>query len=495
MWEIAFVYVVAGGAALWGILRRRASWRLGNRRLRVWQDAAVSCGLQGMEISGLGSWSLMIRARAGPVEVRLLDSGGEESKTRIVVVIPGPPADFYRMSILPEPLIARPWVREVEIGDKPFDNTFLLQGPMRLMCALLDAETRRLLLRVNAESRLWISSGKILAEMSDQAIPQLLPVLVDIGRRFDQSKDAPRQRLIDNAHRDPEAGVRLQNLLLLIRELPEDPATVEALRTACSDPSPEIRLRAAKGLGTEGHEVLLELAESMVDDAVCAQAVSILYRELPIARAKAIFDHALRPIQLPIERVKALFDHAWRERRIQTACACLKALNSSGTAMAVDTLAEVLAQQEGELAAAAVQALVTTGSAAAEPPLLSALQREIPDLPDLRVAAAKALGSVGSAAAVLPLKEAAERFSLDRDLRRATRQAIAEIQSRLLGATPGQLSLAAAATGQLSLAQAEAGELSLASNPAGQLSLSSEEPGQPSPGESEEGLKPAQESE
>ena len=451
--------LLAGGAAVWGG-RLRASWRLGNQRLRVWQDAAVSCGLQGMEISGLGSWGLMIRARAGPVEVRLLDSGREESKTRIVVVIPGPPPDFYRMSILPEPLMARPWVREVEIGDKPFDSTFLIQGPMRLMCALLDAETRRLLLHVNAESRLWISSGKILAEMSDQAIPQLLPVLVDIGRRFDQSKDAPRQRLIDNAHRDPEAGVRLQNLLLLIRELPEDPATVEALRTACSDPSPEIRLRAAKGLGTEGHEVLLELAESMVDDAVCAQAVSILYRELPIAR------------------VKALFDHAWRERRIQTACACLKALNSSGTAMAVDTLAEVLAQQEGELAAAAVQALVTTGSAAAEPPLLSALQREIPDLPDLRVTAAKALGSVGSAAAVLPLKEAAERFSLDRDLRRATRQAIAEIQSRLLGATPGQLSLAVAEAGQLSLAQAEAGQLSLAQAEAGQLSLATDPAGQ-----------------
>ena len=47
------------------------------------------------------------------------------------------------------------------------------------------------------------------------------------------------------------------------------------------------------------------------------------------------------------------------------------------------------------------------------------------------------------------------------ELRRAARQAIAEIQSRLASASPGQLSLAATEAGQLSLAQAKAGQLSL----------------------------------
>ena len=126
---------------------------------------------------------------------------------------------------------------------------------------------------------------------------------------------------------------------------------------------------------------------------------------------------------------------------------------------------------EGELAADAAQALGETGSPAAEPSLIPALQREEDGL---RVAAANALGRVGSAAAVLPLKEAAERSWLDRDLRRATRQAIAEIQSRLQGASPGQLSLAGAEAGQLSLAQADAGQLSLSTDSAGQLSLGDE---------------------
>ncbi len=128
----------------------------------------------------------------------------------------------------------------------------------------------------------------------------------------------------------------------------------------------------------------------------------------------------------------------------------------------------MLAREKGELAVAAAAALGATGSPAAEPPLILALQRE---QKDVQVAAANALARVGSAAAVLPLKEAAERASRDPEVLRATRQAIAEIQSRVQGASPGQLSLAGVEVGQLSLAQAEAGQLSIATEAAGQLSL------------------------
>jgi hypothetical protein len=75
---------------------------------------------------------------------------------------------------------------------------------------------------------------------------------------------------------------------------------------------------------------------------------------------------------------------------------------------------------------------------------------------------------------VLPLQEAAGRSVPGSRLRRAAHQAIAEIQARLEGATPGQLSLATAdipEAGQLSLAPAEAGDLSLAADPGGQLSF------------------------
>jgi hypothetical protein len=53
---------------------------------------------------------------------------------------------------------------EIEIGDEPFDQAFYIVGPMRLLFALLDAETRHLLLSVNAGSQiLEIVGGELPA--------------------------------------------------------------------------------------------------------------------------------------------------------------------------------------------------------------------------------------------------------------------------------------------------------------------------------------------
>ncbi|HYG61441.1 MAG TPA: HEAT repeat domain-containing protein [Thermoanaerobaculia bacterium] len=134
----------------------------------------------------------------------------------------------------------------------------------------------------------------------------------------------------------------------------------------------------------------------------------------------------------------------------------------------VATLAGMMARDSFELAVAAARALGETRNPAAEPPLLEALAR---DNPALQAAAAAALGRAGSAGAVPPLLDLAESPSSPRELRRAARQAVAEIQSRLAGATPGQLSLAATDAGQLSLAPAQAGQLSIAPHAVGELTV------------------------
>ena len=96
---------------------------------------------------------------------------------------------------------------------------------------------------------------------------------------------------------------------------------------------------------------------------------------------------------------------------------------------------------------------------------------------DLRLAAADSLRRIGTGAAVMPLKKTVDDSLPYSELRRVARQAIAEIQSRLPGASPGQLSLTSTEEGRLSLAQTEAGQLSLANDPAGELSLSGGEEG------------------
>ena len=441
---------------------RAAAARRRHQQRRGWQDAIALCGLEVEETR----W-LPLRARAGRLEVRINTAGSEEQHTLVAVVVPGPP-DFNKVRIRPEAPDASQWVREIQTGDAELDRELFVEGPAPLVHALLNARTRHLLLSVSSESRLEISLGELRAVTSHRKLPDILPHLLEVGQRMAQPIDV-LQRLAENANQDPEPGVRLRNLLLLVQERPGHPVTIESLRTACSDASPKIRLRAAEELGAEGRPILMEFAENRVDDALSAGAVLILDRELPFERTRAILDDALL------------------SRRFQTARACLALLGRSGDTRAADTLAKVMAQEPGELAVAAAQALETTGDPAAEPPLILALQREHVDL---RVAAANVLGRIGSVEAVLPLKEAAESFSRGPELRRAARQAIAEIQSRLQGASPGQLSLAEAETGQLSLAQEERGQLSLATDTGGQLSFPSGEAGQLSFDDAKEGKKP-----
>jgi len=416
MWELLIALPVLGAAGVaWNFFRLK-------QRLQVWLNAAKSCGLL-VEDS---SWvqSLQMKAREGPLKVRIEDFPGKEGRCQIAVRAQGPPG-FYDVRICREEWTFR---APIETGDEPFDKAFYITGPMRILFGLLDAETRRLLLKVNAEHGFRVSHGELWAGTFDYRVSGLLPLLLDIGRRFAHPQDATLS-----------AETRLLKLL------------------HAPDESPQFRLGVAKELGAKGREVLVELAESPTDDAVSAQAVAALGRDLPIERAREILVHALR------------------RRLIQTARACLDALPGSGAAEDVELLAKVMAREHGELAAAAATALGSTGSPAAEKPLIETLQRA--DQADLQMAAANALARVGSTAAVLPLKELAERTSHHPELRQATHQAIAAIQSRLPGASPGQLSLAVAEAGQLSLAQTEAGALSLAIDPAGGLSLSGGEDG------------------
>jgi hypothetical protein len=326
------------------------------------------------------------------------------------------------------------------VGDEAFDRAFHVTGPEQLLRPLLNEEVRRLLERAHAKSRIEIVHGEVWAETPDKRIRSLVPLLLKLGRRLAKPLDIPR-RLAQNAGRDSEDRVRLQNLLVLIRELPRHPWTAKALRTALADSSDMVRLCAARELGAEGRGVLLAIAEKLEDDALSAQAVSILEEEIQIEKARDLLDLAL-------------------ERRcLRTACACLERLGQSRDAADVKILAAALARAEDEVATAAARALGMTGNMEAVPPLLLALES---DRRDLGVAAATALGRVGTAAVVLPLEEAAERSAPYPELRRAARKAVAEIQARLTGATPGQLSLAATDAGQLSLAQVEWGQVSLA---------------------------------
>ena len=207
--------------------------RLGRKTLQSWQSAVTSCGLR-VEKTSKPWGRLWLEARDGPLAVKIqVPKGRRRYRCQIVVVMPPGPPGFPGVHIRREESKPR-GAHEIEIGDEPFDKAFYIEGPERLLTALLDVEMRQLLVSVKAQSMdLEIVNGELGVGTFGGGIADLLPFILDVARRCAQPLDVA-QRLADNARQDPDAGVRLRNLFLLAREFPGEPAPREVLRTACA---------------------------------------------------------------------------------------------------------------------------------------------------------------------------------------------------------------------------------------------------------------------
>jgi len=402
--------------------RRRA-------QLRVWRAAVERAGLTGVEEAEGGIFEgAFLCGSSGDLQVRLESyrKGKYEHGTKIVVTGLGHGAGGLSLrreglgTAIEKRVIGE---REIEVGDPSFDAEYYVQGQAPLALAILDPETRRRLAgllrgRVAVEGR---EPAEVDASLSDgvlevrvkesgfssnrERIPDILPAVLDVARRLVAPKDVA-ERIAENVRQEAEPGARLRAVLTLAREYFPHPVTRATLLEARDDASEEVRLRAAMALGEEGRETLVDLVERAdTGDSSAARAIEALGERLSAEAAEAALRRALGEAGRP-----------------QTALACLEALGRMGRPEA-------------------------------EGLLLEALRSEAPSV---QAAAARALGRVGTVAAVAALRQAMPPHG---DLLLSVgRQAIAEIQARLAGAEPGQLSLAGGEAGALSLADGEPGQ-------------------------------------
>ena len=425
------------------------SWLGGRerRRLARWIHAARNCGLTDLEprLSFLGITTLTGRSDDLRVRFEWHERAGG-SRTGTTILIDGP--SLVPLSLRPEGsglyLENRFAPREIQLGDENFDAQFYVRGPYVQVRAVLGEQARRRLGALLLEADIEISNGELRAripqsrdqEPPDPLLAGVLSRMLVAARRLRQPADLV-QRLAKNARVDRHPGVRLQNLLTLVNEYRDDPATRAALHRACADRTDEIRVRAATLLGDDGRNTLKEVAGAAdAQDEWAARAITQLGSHIS---------------------PKEILGRALHFRHPETVRACLANLGHGGWPEGVGALVRVMTQERGGvLATLAAEALGQTGMASTEPPLIEALAA---GAPDLRLAAADALARVGSATAVLPLKQAEARHEHEAAFRRAARQAIAEIHARTGGA-PGQLSIASASAGTLSLVDDERGQLS-----------------------------------
>ncbi len=420
------VFAITGSIAyLVASERRRA-------HLRAWRSAAERAGLAGVEeTEGSLFGGERLSGSSGDLRVRLegYRRGKYERGTKIVVTGLGHGAGGLSLrregfaTAIEKNVIGE---REIEIGDPAFDDEYYVQGQAPLALAILGPETRgrvagllrgRVAIpgREPIDVHTSLSDGVLEVRIKEsgfsanrERVPEILAGALDVARLL-VAPDDVAARIAANVARESEAGARLKGVQMLAREFPHHPATREALLAAREDASEEVRLRAASALGEEGRETLVDLvtrAES--DDSCAARAIGALGDRLPEGLVESTLRRAL--------------DGAPRR---QTAQACLEALARLGRTEAEGLILDALRSEDAQVS----------------------------------VAAARALGRVGTVAAVASLREAMQpRGEL---LRSAGRQAIAEIQSRLAGAGPGQLSLSGGEAGALSLADGEPGRLTL----------------------------------
>lgn len=456
------LFAVGAGSLAYLLFRLRSK-----EVAKWWWEAAAASGLTDVRASTFLGLESKLRGDAAGLDVTIerYHRGKYEHGTRITVG--GLRHGTYGLTIRAEGVASTIQKtfgeREIELGDPEFDDVAYVQGSPPLVRAIFDAETRRLVralldtgFRVTGEFgaksisniRVRVSDNELRVDMrsrpfdkTEKWLPQVLPQLLAIGHRLRRPEDLA-VRIAANVRGETLEAVRLANLRTLAAEFPRHDVTHEALLAALNDGSAAVRLHAATALGPEGQTSLLELTSARVPDEVAARAVAALGPAFPLERA--------------IERLR----EARKAGHLATAHACVDVLGASPSAEAVDSLVGVLQSDHGVLAAAAARALGRAADARVEKPLVAALDF---DSSEVRVAAAEALGRVGTPLAVVPLREASAANLLNAELRRATRQAIAEIQSRVSGASPGQLSLAGDQAGQVSLVEEDThGQVSLA---------------------------------
>jgi hypothetical protein len=120
-----------------------------------------------------------------------------------------------------------------------------------------------------------------------------------------------------------------------------------------------------------------------------------------------------------------------------------------GDTRACRCLEAILCGVDEGLAVIAANALRVAGSPVAEEALVRAL---LVWEPNVRCAAVRAQAHIGHLASLAPLHALIEKSTTSPELASDARQAIAAIRSRIPGASPGQVSLAAGEQGRLAIA-------------------------------------------
>jgi len=379
-----------------------AIWMIGefyNRRVAGYVRQAAQ--LLSLETTRSGSMDGMLGDAR--VTVRTVNRSGHEgfvftgTWSRIEVEVPG--AIPRRIRLRWRPPGRRPSPGTVATGDALFDSTVELHGDEAELLAVFGAGTRRSVLDLFVGAPFELHDGRLSVLRGGLAErPPLMEIavrrFVELAAALNIPVDSLPSRLRDTALADPEPGARRRARNVLLQRFMTTPEARDVAEAALEDEDPMVRLHGAMALGEER----LEQVENF-------------------AQAEAL------PLEVRLRALEHLVDFAPAEKVMPLASGLFHSADP-------DVLL-ALAQVSWRIDHPAV------------PPLLGRLLVDSANHWELRSATIQALAECGTVEQVEPLLSIADAKLGDAELKKAARTAIARIQSRIEGATAGQLSVAA----------------------------------------------------
>jgi len=139
----------------------------------------------------------------------------------------------------------------VSTGDAEFDKTVRLQGPEDLVLASLDADARRSIAALVGMGGEVKPNGDIVLQHNGQLygtplLDEIAGLMAAVATALSAVEpDQVAAAMARNAAGDPEPGVRMRNLKLLLKTYRDSPAARAAAAAGLRDADPAVRLCAA----------------------------------------------------------------------------------------------------------------------------------------------------------------------------------------------------------------------------------------------------------
>lgn len=422
-----------------GVIAKKIWMRF--RYVSVWRPAAWRTGCElSTELD-----ALEVSVREGEVRGTLgVDGLFSKKGPRLRIKFGGPGFDLRSRNAWDLVKEAIQGHTSLSSGDAVFDAYFEASGTnTTVFHAVLDHETRRT--AVDLVKDLDISthrkSGRdLLAD--PQAMEERFQRMRDLCGRLTKLPLEIPKALADIVESDPVPEARLIAMRLLVQRFLGSVACQRAAATRQSDPSPDIAVWAAAGLGEKGVAAFLDGRGAGVPEAWMEAAEAILEALSVESRDRIVAFGLAKGAHVSVQQQALEWAAHYNVRSV------------------LPRVIEMGESSDGPEAVAVVGILQLLPDASSEPALLRWLAKKDAAV---RTACAMVLGDFGTAAAVEPLLIAArEARPLEDQVRREARKAIDKIQARLGPAERGGLALSDATgpEGAVSLGN-DGGEISL----------------------------------